>query len=73
MSSNNEIIKVHSEMATRNAREAIRKSDATRDELLTRIMHLEGVVASQGAAIGQLELKYNIMLTERFDGKGTAG
>ncbi len=72
MSSADEAIKAHQEIATRNAREAIRKAESTRDELLTRIIHIEATVASLGTSIVKLEQKYNIMLTARFDGKGTA-
>jgi len=68
-----ETAKAYSEIATRNSREAIRKSDATRDELLTRLIHLEGLVANLTSEIQHLHQKYNIMLSARFDGKGTAG
>jgi len=72
MSSENEALKAYSETATRNSREAIRKSDATRDELITRMTHLEGLVANLTSEVQHLHQKYNIMMSIRFDGKSTA-
>ena len=71
MSSESETIKAHQEIATRNAREAIRKSDATRDEVLARVNHLDALVANLTFEVAQLQQKYNLLLTARFDGKGT--
>ena len=65
-------IRAHQEIATRNSREAIRKSDATRDELITRMSHLEGLVANLTSEVQHLHQKYNVMMSARFDGKGTA-
>jgi len=67
-----EMAKTHQEIATRNSREAIKKADATRDELLTKISHLENLVANLAAKTNELEQKYNMLLTARFDGKATA-
>jgi len=67
-----EEMKARQDISNRNAKEAVRKSDATRDELLTRLVHLDHLVANLTATVSQLEQKYNILLTKRFDGKGTA-
>jgi hypothetical protein len=69
----NEETKLHQEIATRNSREAIRKSDATRDELLVRISHLEQIVSGLSFSVQHLEQKYNLLLSARFDGKSTTG
>ena len=70
---NSEAIKAHQEIATRNSRVAIEKAERTHDELLTRIIHLEGLVSSQGQVIIQLQQKYNLLLTKNFNGGGTSG
>jgi hypothetical protein len=67
-----EVARAHQEVATRNSREAIRKADATRNELLGRITHLEALVANLTASVAQLEQKYNLLLTARFDGRATS-
>lgn len=68
-----ETMKVHQEIATRNSKEAIAKSEKTRDELLDRINRLERLVTNQEQKITQMEQKYNLLLTARFDGRSTAG
>ena len=70
---NEETVKAHQEIATRNSRTAINKAESTYNELLKRIIHLEGLVASQGQTITQLQQKYNLLLTKNFNGKGTSG
>ena len=70
---NPEEIKAHQEIATRNSRVAINKAEQTYDELLTRIIHLEGLVAAQGQALVFLQQKYNLLLTKNFGGGGTSG
>jgi len=72
MSSADEAIKAHQEIATRNSREAIRKSEDTHSTLLSRIEHLDTLVANLATEVAQLQQKYNLLLTARFDGKGTS-
>jgi hypothetical protein len=70
---NDESIRAHQEIATRNSREAINKAERTHDELLKRIIHLESLVSSQGQSLVLLQQKYNLLLTKNFGGGGTSG
>jgi len=70
---NDEEIKLHQEIATKNSNTAMKVADDTRNELLKRMAHLEMVVATHEQQIVNLQQKYNIMLTARFDGKSTSG
>lgn len=63
--------KFHGELAARNAKAAVDSSKATRDELIVRIQKLEIVANQNIQKIMDLERKYNLMLSERFDGKST--
>jgi ABC-type Zn uptake system ZnuABC Zn-binding protein ZnuA len=67
-----ELAKAHQEAATKNAREAIRKADATHAEMSARMTHLDHLVAQLSATVGELQQKYNLLLTARFDGKATS-
>lgn len=69
---NDETVKAHSELATRNSREAVRKAEATDAALTTRMAHLEAVVSQLAGTVGGLEQKYNLLLSKRFNGKGTS-
>ena len=71
MSQETETMKVHQELATRNAKMAVEKVEKTRDELLDRLNKLERLVANQQQQITQIEQKYNLLLTARFDGRST--
>jgi len=70
---NDEIARAHQEIATRNSRAAIDKAESTHDELLARIVHLDQMVAQMTVTVSQLEQKYNLLLTARFDGRATTG
>lgn len=63
--------KFHGQLAARNAKAAVDSSQATRDELIERIQKLEFVINDHTQRIMDLERKYNLMLSERFDGKST--
>lgn len=62
----------HQELATRNSQAAVKTANATRNELLDRISRLEGVVAVLGQRLGDLEQKYNLLLTKNFNGGSTS-
>lgn len=66
-----ETAKAHQELATRNSRAAVKKADDTRNELLDRINHLERLVVTDHQKLVELEKKYNLLLTARFDGRST--
>ena len=69
---NEELIKHHQELATKNAQAAVKMAGLTRDELLERVDHLDAVVLDLTNRVIELDRKYALLLTERFDGKGTA-
>jgi len=69
---NDEEVRAHQEIATRNSRAAISKAESTHSELLERINRLDQLVAQMAATISQLEQKYNLLLSARFDGKATS-
>ncbi len=70
---NDELIKHHQELATQNAEAAVKMAGKTRDELLERVNHLDSVVINLTNRVIELDRKYMLLLTERFDGKGTSG
>jgi hypothetical protein len=70
---NEETVKAHQEIATRNSRTAINKAESTHNELLKRIIHLENLASSQGQVLAQLQQKYNLLLSKSFNGRGTSG
>jgi len=70
---NDEIARTHQEIATRNARAAVQAAETTKAEMTVRLNHLEHLVAGQQVKLGELEQKYNLLLTKRFDGRATAG
>jgi len=58
-------------VSDRNSKTALDVSTDTRDKLMDRITHLELVVTTMGQKVDDLDRKYNLMLTARFDGKST--
>ncbi len=64
--------KFRSEVAARNSRVAVERVQATRDELLLRLVHLETVVNSQSVQIAHLQQKYNLLISKNFNGGSTA-
>ncbi len=69
---NPHLAKAHQEVATRNAQVAVKQANDTRTELLTRLNNLEALVTNQQSEIFQLNQKYNLLLTNRFNGGSTA-
>ena len=53
--------------ATRNAQAAVSTAEETRDELLTRMGNMEAEMARLGRALVNLDRKYNLLLSERFN------
>ncbi len=69
---NPHIAKAHQEVATRNAQVAVKQANDTRTEMFKRMLHLEAIVTNQQSEIQQLQQKYNLLLTQRFNGGSTA-
>ncbi len=65
--------KLYSELAAENAQKAVINNEKTRNELLDRMKHLEGVVAQLEFKYTHLEQKYNLLLTKNFSGGPTSG
>jgi len=61
----------YAELAARNAIAAVDRVELTRDELINRIVHLEGLVSNLGLKTLDLEQKYNILLAKNFNGGST--
>lgn len=63
-----------SEKVTRlNAKAAVSTAEQTRDELTDRIEHLEAALTAAIQKITDLDRKYNLLLTERFNTGPTVG
>ncbi len=69
---NPHIARAHQEVATRNAQVAVKQANDTRTELLARLNNLEALVTNQQGEIHQLQQKYNLLLTQRFNGGSTS-
>jgi uncharacterized protein Yka (UPF0111/DUF47 family) len=65
-------VKHHGELAARNSKEAVRSSNATRTELLARMSHFAHLLSNQQQKIDELERKYNLLITSRFNGGPTS-
>jgi len=70
---NDEEIRAHQEIASRNAQAAIKLSEDTKTDLTDKVSHLGHIIADQEHRIAALEQKYVLLLTARFDGKSTSG
>ena len=55
-----------------NAEAAVRTSEVTREELTERIVRIEQALSAATVAIQDLQRKYNLLLTERFNTGPTA-
>lgn len=62
-----EMAKVHQEIATHNAKTAVKVSGETRTELLDRVDILDKAVHALTFKVQHLEQKYNLLLSERFN------
>lgn len=63
--------RVHEQIATRNARAAVALAKDIKAVFEIRIENLERGLNTLAAQYVQLECKYNLLLTERFDGGAT--
>lgn len=63
---------VNVEVANRNAIAAIEATKKLRDEYAARLLQLEMTVNSQRQKIAELEQKYNLLLSQRFNRGPTA-
>ena len=63
----NEEAKAHQRLATANAQRAVDTAEHTRDELLTRVDVLTANVSRLEHAVANLDRKYNLLLSERFN------
>ncbi len=70
---NDAIAAHHQELATKNAEAAVKMAELTRNELLERVSHLDRAVLDLNGRVIELDRKYQLLLTDRFDGKATAG
>jgi len=64
--------KAHQKLATNNAKAAVATAEHTRDELLERMGVLEMQVSQLTQAVQNLDRKYNLLLSERFNNGPTA-
>jgi len=71
MSNNDEMAKVHQEIATHNSELALKKSEKTQVELTRVIDEMNNKIHALTFQVQHLEQKYNLLLTERFDGRAT--
>ena len=62
-----EVIQANQELATRNSQAAVKTANQTRDELSAKILLLEKTVAQLVQQVSQLNQKYNLLLSNRFN------
>ena len=59
-------------VATMNAKAAVHTAESTRDELTDRIVALEHTAKTLTQGLDELQKKYNLLLSERFNTGPTA-
>jgi cell division protein FtsB len=59
--------KLIKELATRNSRTAVDLANKTREELTTKLLTLEKTVAQLVNQVSNLQQKYNLLLSNRFN------
>ncbi len=62
----------YSEIANRNSLATAQKLSEVEFELKDRIIHLENLVGTLSNKLNTLDYKYNLMLSEKFNGGSTA-
>lgn len=67
-----DLSKAFGEVATRNAQAALEVANNTKSELTMRVNALENLVTSLNGQIAQLQQKYNLLLSSRFNGGSTS-
>ena len=68
---NDEMIKLHQEVATKNSKTAIRMSKETREDLTEQMQQMNMMLNTLYQQVQQLEQKYNLLLTSSFKGGST--
>lgn len=67
-----EVIQANQELATRNSKAAVEIASKTRNELTDKIVVLEKTVAQLVFQVSQLNQKYNLLLSNRFNNGSTS-
>jgi predicted site-specific integrase-resolvase len=68
-----EMAKVHQEIATHNSKAAVRVSSETKQELHKQVDRLNFMVNTLTQKVNDLDRKYNLLLSERFNTGPTDG
>jgi len=66
-----EIAEMHEKIATRNAQSAVNSTAALREEFEEFRKAMTGIINDQQFRIADLTQKYNLLLTQRFNGGST--
>lgn len=72
MSDNEHVAKAHQEIATRNSQTAVQISQETKTTTAERLDHMERLIMTLHEQLNNLDRKYNLLLTSRFNGGSTA-
>jgi prefoldin subunit 5 len=64
--------KASEKVATMNSKAAVKTAEDTRDELTDRIVKLERAVNMLTQKCGELDRKYNLLISERFSAGPTS-
>lgn len=67
-----EVVQANQELATRNSQAAVNTANKTRDELTNKIVTLEKTVFQLVNQVAQLNQKYNLLLSNRFNKGSTS-
>ncbi len=67
-----EVIQANQELATRNSKAAVDTANKTKVELTEKIIVLEKTVAQLVFQVSQLNQKYNLLLSNRFNNGSTS-
>lgn len=67
-----EVIQANQELATRNSKAAVDIANKTRNELTEKIIVLEKTVSQLVFQVSQLNQKYNLLLSNRFNNGSTS-
>lgn len=67
-----EYARAFSDTATKNSQAAVNTANDTNNRLTARIDALERLVIALQAEVAQMQGKYNLLLTARFNGGSTA-
>ncbi len=67
-----EVVQANQELATRNSQAAVKTANETREQLMTKVQTLERTVSLLVTQVSQLNQKYNLLLSSRFNKGSTS-